>query len=230
MSYFKIIRRRHSDVKYIFHHVTVNKILIILIGTTGLSRFICHHLFIIRKMVMLKVISMAVLFLIRIRFPVDSSIAFISQSRYGNKLVKGVRKFQKIDYKLWKCKFIFVCLEMCLEKEIISTFSNFRVSNLRLKISVTYHVCQMQQPREEISVKKLKVRTLEKDFIMLERKWRETLGIIGSLIGSVNINTIAILKFCLTWAFKILKHHMTLIKAIFNYFSVLNECEKSLLC
>lgn len=159
---------------------------------------------------------MALLFLIRIRFPADNSIAFISRSS------------QKIDYKLWKCKLVLVCLEMSLENEIIPKLSNFRVSNLRLKIPVAYHVCQMQQPREKISVKKLKVRALEKDFIMLRRKRRETLGIIDSLMGNLNINTTAILKL---WTSKILKHRMTLIKAISNYFShVLNESEQSLLC
>ena len=117
---------------------------------------------------------------------------------------------------------------MCLENEIIPELSNYRVSNSRLKIPVAYHVSQMQQPREKISMKKLKVRALEKDFIMLRRKLRETLGIIDSLMGNLNINTTAIVKL---WTFKILKHRMTLMKAIFNSFShVLNESEKSLLC
>ena len=53
---------------------------------------------------MLKVISLALLFLIRIRFPADKSIAYILRSRYGNTLVKEVRKFESIDYKLPKCK------------------------------------------------------------------------------------------------------------------------------
>ena len=64
---------------------------------------------------------------------------------------------------------------MCLMNEIIPKFSNFRVSNLHLK---TYHACQMKLLREEKSVSKSKVKTLEKDFIMLKRKLRETLYII----------------------------------------------------
>ena len=47
-------------------------------------------------MAMLKVISLVLLFMIQIRFPADKSMAL-------NTLVKEVRKFEKIDYKLRKC-------------------------------------------------------------------------------------------------------------------------------
>ena len=60
-----------------------------------------------------------------------------------------------------------VFLEMCQENELI-----------HLKTSPAYHACQMKLLREEILVKKLKVRILEKDFVILKRKLRETLGII----------------------------------------------------
>ena len=133
--------------------------------------------FIVRKMVMLKVISLALLSMIRIRFPVDKSIAHILRSRYGNKLVKEIGKFEKIYYKLQKCKTDIVFLETCLENNIIPNFLNFHVNNLHLKTSRAYS-CQMKLLREEISVKKSKVKTFEKDFIVLKRQLRETLGII----------------------------------------------------
>ena len=128
-------------------------------------------------MVTLKVISLVLLFMIQIRFPADNYIAYILQSRYGNTLVKEVRKFEKIDYKLQKCKLDIVFLETCVENKIIPKFLNFRVSNLHLKTSHAYFSCQMKLLREEISVKKSKVKTFEKDFIVLKRKLRETLGI-----------------------------------------------------
>ena len=69
-------------------------------------------------------------------------------------------------------------LEACLENNIIPKFLNFRVSYLHLKISRAYYSCQMKLLREEISVKKSKVKTSEKDFIVLKRKLKEALGII----------------------------------------------------
>ena len=121
-------------------------------------------------MVMLKVISLVFLFMIQIRFPADKSTAYILRSRYVNTLVKEVRKFEKIDYKLRKCKLDVVFLETCLENKIIPKFLNFRVSNLHLKTSRAYYSCQMKLLREEISVKKSKVKTFERDFVVLKRK------------------------------------------------------------
>ena len=113
--------------------------------------------------------------MIRTRFPAGKSIAYILRPRYGKTLVKEIRKFEKIGYKLRKCMLDIVFLETCLENKIISKFLNFRVSNLHLKTSRAYHSCQMKLLREEISVKKSKVKTFKKDFIVLKRKSRETL-------------------------------------------------------
>ena len=119
-------------------------------------------------MVMLKAISLVLLFMIRIRFPGNKSIIYILRSRYGNTLVKEVRKFEKLDHKLRNCMLDVVSLETCLENKIIPKSLNFRISNLHLKISRAYHSYQMKLLREEISVKKSKVKIFEKDFIVLK--------------------------------------------------------------
>ena len=116
--------------------------------------------------------------MIRTRFPAGKSIAYILRPRYGKTLVKEIRKFEKIGYKLRKCMLDIIFLETCLENKIIPKFLNFRVSNLHLKTSRAYHYCQMKLLREEISVKKSKVKAFKKDFV-LKRKSRETLRIIG---------------------------------------------------
>ena len=41
-----------------------------------------------------------ILFLARIRFPRTKSIAVIIQSRYGDKILKIMRKLEKLDFKL----------------------------------------------------------------------------------------------------------------------------------
>ena len=119
---------------------------------------------------------LVLLLMIRIRFPEDKYIAYILRSRYGDTLVKEIRKCEIIDFKLWKCKLTIAFLETCLEHSIIPKYLNFRVTNLHLKTSHAYYYCQMKLPREEISVKKSKVKTFEKDFIVLKRKLREALG------------------------------------------------------
>ena len=107
-----MIGRCHSDVFYILYHVAVLFINFTMLLLTifwsftlaplvyQLSNICFMWCFIVRKMVMLKVISLALLFMIRIRFPADKSIAYILRSRYGNTSVKEVRKLEKIDYKL----------------------------------------------------------------------------------------------------------------------------------
>ena len=162
------------------YNVAVNKSLINHVGTTFLSIIVCFMWnFIVRKIIMLKVISLAVLFLIRIRFPVDKSIAYILRSMYGNTLIIEVRKFENINYKLQKCKLGVAFFEASLENKIIPNFLNFCVSDLHLRTSRAYHSCQFKLLREEIPVKKSKVKTFEKDFYMLKRKLREILRIIA---------------------------------------------------
>ena len=84
---------------------------------------------------MLKFISLALLFLARQRFPVDKSIAHVLRSRYGNRAVEDIRKFEKIDFALRKCKLDLLILGACLENQVIPKFLNIYVGNLQLKTS-----------------------------------------------------------------------------------------------
>ena len=105
-------------------------------------------------MIMLKVISLALLFLVRLRFPVEKSIAYVLRSSYGNTLVKDIKKFKKTDFAFRKCKLDLLFLEACLENQVISKILNFRVSSLYLKTSRAYHASQLKLLREEISFKR----------------------------------------------------------------------------
>ena len=55
-------------------------------------------------------------------------------------------------------------LEAYLENPVIPKFLNLCVSNLRLKTSRAYHACQLKLLLEEISFKRSRMETLEKDF------------------------------------------------------------------
>ena len=188
-------------------------------------------------MLMLKVISLALLFLVRLRFPVDKSIAYVLQSRYENTVVKDIRKFEKIDFALRKCKLDPPFLEACLENLVIPKFLNFRVSNLHLKTSRAYHACQLKLLREEISFKRSRMKTLEKNFNSRKRKLRGTLGIIDYkhvyfLFLNKNDKKQDIhSRKLLNLGIESSKTSHNPQKVIFNYSShVLTESEKILLC
>ena len=52
----------------------------------------------------MKVTVLEFLFLARIRFPRNASIASIVRKRYSGEILKTIRKFEKVDYKLRKAK------------------------------------------------------------------------------------------------------------------------------
>ena len=92
-------------------------------------------------------------------------------------MVKELWKFEKVDYSLRTCKLDLTFLIACLQNSIIPKFWNFGVSNSYLKSSRAYRGYQIKLIKEEI-LKKLRVRTLEKDFNNRKVKLRETLDII----------------------------------------------------
>ena len=86
-----------------------------------------------------KVLSLVFLFIIRIRFPKGKPIADIIRSRYGEALVRKIRKFKKNDYKLRKghmnLRFLLECKKKVLDTAL-SSYESFssdesRSENLR---------------------------------------------------------------------------------------------------
>ena len=156
-------------------------------------------------------------------------------------MVKDIRKFEKIDLALRKCKVDLLFLEACLENQVIPKFLNFRVSNLHLKTSRVYCACHLKLLREEIALKRSRMKTLEKDFNTRKRKSGGTLGIIvyphvcclflnkndKKLKNKQDINSKKLFKLGIDSS----KTSYDPEKVIFNYSShVLTESEKSLLC
>ena len=152
--------------------------LLLRLGTIGLFMVCFIWVTNINRMCMLRVISLDLLFLIRLRFPLDKSITYVLRSTYGNWVVKELRKFEKVDYSLRKCKLDWTFLISCLQSNIIPKILSFCVSNSYLKSSRAYHTCHIWLAIQQISLKISIIRTLEKDFNNRERKLRETLGII----------------------------------------------------
>ena len=74
----------------------------------------------------MKVAATVFLFLIRLRFPHSKSLSQIIRRRYGDKIIKRLRKFEKIDYRLQKAEPDLEFLVKCRDNNLIPKFLNFR--------------------------------------------------------------------------------------------------------
>ena len=68
------------------------------LGTISLFMVCFKLVIIISRMVILKFISLVLLFLLRLQFLFDNFITYCLRSKYSNLMVKKLRKFEKVDY------------------------------------------------------------------------------------------------------------------------------------
>ena len=108
----------------------------------------------------LRVAVLVFLFLARIRFTKNESISSIVGKRYSREVLKVIRKFEKVDYKLRKGKVDISFLVKCQNENISPNFFKFRLANKKLQNSVTYKKCQRSLLQTEIDNKKSHLRTL----------------------------------------------------------------------
>ena len=68
------------------------------------------------------------LFLARLRFPAQDSIIKVLRRRYGDGLVRKVRKFEKFDFKYRKALLDLEFLQSCKKEKLIPKFLQFKVA------------------------------------------------------------------------------------------------------
>ena len=127
---------------------------------------------------MLFVISLVFIFLTRLRFPSKPSIAEVLRKRYGDRILKLVRKFEKTDIKHKKTLLDLQFLKICEDHNVIPKFLRFKVANATLCTSLTYKRCQKKLLREEIYNKKLLVSQLDRDSKLQYKNMKLALNII----------------------------------------------------
>ena len=127
----------------------------------------------------MKVAAIILLFLIRFRFRHSKSLSQIIRRRYGDKIIKRLRKFEKIDYRLRKAELDLEFLVKCRDNNVIPKFLNFRLANRSLRFSLTYAHCQSNLLLEEIRLKKSNVRDLKKEFGNLRSSLQQQINSIG---------------------------------------------------
>ena len=63
-----------------------------------------------------RVLSLVFLFIVRLRFPLDKSIANVLRSHYNDEIVKQIRRYEKLDFKIRKNEADLDFLQSCQQK------------------------------------------------------------------------------------------------------------------
>ena len=131
------------------------------LGTISLF-MVCFKLnIIISRMVMLKFISLVLLFLIPLQFLLDNFITYCLRSKYSNLMVKKLRKFEKVDYSLWKCKLDLTLLITYLHNNIIQRLGIIQKLSENLSIFlVWFFPLKMSWYLHTIFIKTLRLKCL----------------------------------------------------------------------
>ena len=79
------------------------------------------------------VLSLVFIFLLRLRFPINKSIAQIVTDRYGKQTLKFLRKFENLDYKKKKVALDIEYLENCIKHNLTPRFVQFKTANRSLQ-------------------------------------------------------------------------------------------------
>ena len=87
---------------------------------------------------MLRVLAIVFLFIIQCRFPKSKSLSDIIWCRYGNYVLKIIRRYQKLDYHMRKLDYDQKILSTCQNNDLCPTFIQYKISSTRLQNSNAY--------------------------------------------------------------------------------------------
>ena len=147
---------------------------------------------------MIRIVALVFLFLVRCRFPAKKSIIDILRKRYGEILVKNVRKLEKLDFKHKKATLDLDFLQSCKNQNVIPKFLKFKVANRQLLTSNAYNICQKKLLNQEISNKHKRTLNLKlvclKDSIKCVMNFTDFIHITTVFLASNNRNISKIRK------------------------------------
>ena len=144
---------------------------------------------------LLKTVALVFLFIVRLRFPSNYSIAKNVRRRYGDSVLISIRKFEKLDFRIRKALLDLNFLETCSSNDVIPNFLNFKTTNNKLKDSASYEECQKLLLREEILNKRTHLDKLKTEFKAVKKGLHDVMSIfdylyITSLFLESNIKAI----------------------------------------
>lgn len=186
------------------------------------------------------IVSLVLLFIIKIRFPRHKSIAEVITERYGRPVLQLYRCLERQDYKKRKVQCDTHFLKCCLSQNLIPNFLKFKLPNRNLRQSSTYRNCQRDLLRCEIRHKSRALVSCTNRVEQLKIQLKTVLSWIDfvhcvNLIEGVNSISISRAKFVQERKLKKLGYvsedNITYDNVIFNYSDVvLTEIEKKALC
>ena len=118
------------------------------------------------------------MFLVSLRFPSRLSLLQVIRNRYGDTIVKLVRKFEKVVFKHRKAALDLNFLQTCQSFNVIPKFLQLRVANKNLRRSQAYQ-------------KRLNHLLLAE----INKKKKKNLKVLVNELSSVKSNLLVILNF-----------------------------------
>ena len=186
----------------------------------------------------LRIFTLVFLFITRCRFPRDKSIADVVRTRYGNGVLKKLRKLEKLDFKIKKIMLDISFLEACISNNIIPSFLNFKMPNRSLRYSDTYMQCQRTLLNTELLSKQNKLSELKTELSSVSNSIKSNVSFFDAyyaihLFTSSNDKLISKIKNVQNLKLTQLTAHQhghDPDDVIYNYSSyILNDIEKSVL-
>ena len=129
-------------------------------------------------MVLTRVFAYILLFVIKCRFPANSSVADIIRKRYDENVLSKVRRLEKLDFKVRKRELDVEFIQLCIDNNLVPKFVQFKVPNSALRSSKTYRDCQNKLLKEELSNKRSSLRTKRNELKKLQDDLVRTVSLV----------------------------------------------------
>ena len=124
-----------------------------------------------------RVLVLVFLFLLKLRFPANKSVAEIIRKRYSTDAVKWSRNFEKLDFDIRKNEPNLQFLQSCHQQGLTPKFLNFKLASSSLRHSRTYKQCQLMLLKEEIKTKSSIISKQKKDFEIVRNSIKQTVSL-----------------------------------------------------
>ena len=143
--------------------------------------------------------ALVLIFLIRLRFPKDSSISDILRNRYGSPVLKLYRAVERADFKIRKFQCDINFLTTCRQHDLFPNFLRFKLYNGALQQSRLYQNCQRQFLKKEIRSKQRTIQQHEEKLKCLTAQLKASVSWLDfhhltSLIERTNVDSVAYTK------------------------------------
>ena len=129
-------------------------------------------------MALARLLAYVLLFVVKLRFPANKSLADIIRGRYNDDVLTKIRRLERLDFKTRKCNLDVEFLQTCLENKLVPNFLKFKVTNSALKTSKAYRDCQIRLLKQEISNKKSLHRTKDAELRKLKHELVRCMSVV----------------------------------------------------